>query len=271
MGGGGKELRNLKEGMMVNISLRSDRSGKSLISGVISQVLTKSDYHPHGILVQLESGEVGRVQDILDTTENKMRQEDVTKVLADFKPSTLYSLIQEGESNKVEFKDRALWSTNYTSEDIKNHKPQTKELHLYGQATSKIILAKVLAGFLNTNGGTLIIGIKENKDGAANEIVGIDVEFPVLKDPCVDGYRRMIVDLIKDYFPSSVFNHLDEYFRIYFEIIEGRTVCGVDVFKSDKRVFLKIKGGDFFYIRTDASTRELVGEEVVDYCERRFS
>ena len=47
-------------------------------------------------------------------------------------------------------------------------------------------------------------------------------------------------------------------------------VCGITVAKSDKRAFLKLKNIDHFYIRTDASTRELVGEEILDYCQNRF-
>jgi uncharacterized repeat protein (TIGR03833 family) len=58
--------QKLKVGMSVEISPRTDRSGKNLIQGKIAEILTKKDFHPHGILVKLETGEEGRVKSILD-------------------------------------------------------------------------------------------------------------------------------------------------------------------------------------------------------------
>jgi uncharacterized repeat protein (TIGR03833 family) len=263
-----EKKQELEVGMTVEISPRSDRSGKQRVQGAISEILTKADYHPHGRLVNLESGETGRVKKILSggkPAANALAPSAVPET------ASLVDLVAAGENHRVELKDRALWSVKYTNEDIKKHRPQTKELHAYGQATSKVIVAKTLASFLNSNGGSLIIGVKENKDGGGNQIVGVEPEYQTLKDGCQDGYRRMLVDLIKDYFPTNIFNHMDSYFQITFEKVEDQTVCGITISPSDKRVFLKLKGKDHFFIRTDASTRELTGEEVVDYCHTRFS
>ncbi len=41
------------------------RTGE-LTEGIVKQILTKSAFHPHGIKVQLESGEVGRVKNVLE-------------------------------------------------------------------------------------------------------------------------------------------------------------------------------------------------------------
>jgi len=123
---------------------------------------------------------------------------------------------------------------------------------------------------LNSDGGALIIGLKENKNDNENEIVGIEVEYGHLKDKDQDGYRRMLIDVIKDNFPSDIFNHLNQYLKINIEKIDNKVICGIIVSGSDKRVFLKLKGVDHFYIRTDASTRELHGEEILEYCLKRF-
>ena len=152
----------------------------------------------------------------------------------------------------------------------KNHKPQSNELRTFGKATSKVIIAKTLAAFLNSDGGNLVIGFKEGKDGQNDEVIGIDVEFIKLKDKSIDGYRRMLLELIKTYFPSSIFNQFNTNFHISFEKIENKTLCNITVHKSDKRVFLKLKGKDYFFVRVDASTRELTGEAVVEYCDSRF-
>ena len=43
---------------------KDQRTGK-LTQGMVKDILTKSTYHPHGIKVRLESGQVGRVKEIL--------------------------------------------------------------------------------------------------------------------------------------------------------------------------------------------------------------
>ncbi len=263
--------KNVKVGMHVEINPQTDRTRKKIAPGIISEILTKSNNHPHGVLVLLESGEKGRVKAILDQNGKNQHAENKTDLKEEKNTTTLKEYIAEGENHHVEFKSGALWSTKFTNNDIKKYKPQSNELHAYGQSTSKIIISKTLAGFLNTDGGTLIIGLKENKNNNKDEVIGIEVEFDNLKDQCQDGYRRMLVDLIKDYFPSDVFNHLNQYLQIRFEKVSGKVICGVTASRSDQRVFLKLKNADHFYIRTDASTRELHGEEILDYCLKRFN
>ena len=44
---------------------KNQRSGK-LTEGIVKDVLTKAFAHPHGIKVRLESGEIGRVKEVLE-------------------------------------------------------------------------------------------------------------------------------------------------------------------------------------------------------------
>jgi uncharacterized repeat protein (TIGR03833 family) len=62
----GKNRENIKPGMKVAIELKQDQRSGKLTEGVVSTLLTKSNFHPHGIKVRLEDGQVGRVQRILD-------------------------------------------------------------------------------------------------------------------------------------------------------------------------------------------------------------
>ncbi|MEC8140330.1 MAG: YwbE family protein [Pseudomonadota bacterium] len=52
-------------GCEVNIVLKEDQRTGQLTQGVVSRILTKSPNHPHGIKVQLDDGQVGRVKEIL--------------------------------------------------------------------------------------------------------------------------------------------------------------------------------------------------------------
>ncbi|MFG1486164.1 YwbE family protein [Halobacteriovorax sp. RZ-1] len=56
---------HIEIGERVRIVLKKDQRTGNLTEGIVKDILTKSDYHPHGIKVRLESGEVGRVKEIL--------------------------------------------------------------------------------------------------------------------------------------------------------------------------------------------------------------
>jgi uncharacterized repeat protein (TIGR03833 family) len=62
----GKSRANITIGISVKIVQKQDQRTGQLTEGVVSAILTKSPNHPHGIKVRLETGEVGRVQQIVE-------------------------------------------------------------------------------------------------------------------------------------------------------------------------------------------------------------
>jgi uncharacterized repeat protein (TIGR03833 family) len=61
----GNDRQDIKPGLKVDIVLKQDQRTGRLTRGIIKDVLTKSSSHPHGIKVRLETGEVGRVKEIV--------------------------------------------------------------------------------------------------------------------------------------------------------------------------------------------------------------
>jgi uncharacterized repeat protein (TIGR03833 family) len=62
----GKIRSSIKPGMTVLIVLKQDQRTGKLTRGIVKDILTKSPTHPHGIKVRLESGAVGRVQELVE-------------------------------------------------------------------------------------------------------------------------------------------------------------------------------------------------------------
>ncbi len=62
----GKNRKNIQIGQEVEIVQKQDQRTGELTEGVVKRILTKSASHPHGIKVMLESGEVGRVKNVLN-------------------------------------------------------------------------------------------------------------------------------------------------------------------------------------------------------------
>ena len=61
----GTNRADIKKGLAVSIVLKQDQRTGQLTQGIVSRILTKSPNHPHGIKVQLDDGQVGRVKEIL--------------------------------------------------------------------------------------------------------------------------------------------------------------------------------------------------------------
>ncbi len=57
----GTNRANIHIGARVKIVLKADQPTGRLTEGVVARILTKSEYHTHGIKVMLEDGQVGRV------------------------------------------------------------------------------------------------------------------------------------------------------------------------------------------------------------------
>jgi len=62
----GTTRANIKPGLRVSIVQKKDQASGKLTEGIIKDILTNSPAHPHGIKVRLESGEIGRVKEILN-------------------------------------------------------------------------------------------------------------------------------------------------------------------------------------------------------------
>jgi len=52
-------------GITVQIVQKADQRSGKLTQGIVKRILTSSNFHPHGIKVQLEDGKVGRIQNIM--------------------------------------------------------------------------------------------------------------------------------------------------------------------------------------------------------------
>ncbi len=61
----GRNRKNIQISQNVEVVKKEDQRSGELTEGIVQKILTKSGNHPHGIKVMLESGEVGRVKNIL--------------------------------------------------------------------------------------------------------------------------------------------------------------------------------------------------------------
>ena len=65
----GNYRKNIQTGDLVRIVQKKDQRTGELTEGYVKRILTNASQHPHGIKVQLDTGEVGRVKEILEDEE----------------------------------------------------------------------------------------------------------------------------------------------------------------------------------------------------------
>ena len=61
----GRNRADIKSGARVRIVQKQDQRSGKLTEGIVSNILTNSPTHPHGIKVRLTTGLIGRVKEIL--------------------------------------------------------------------------------------------------------------------------------------------------------------------------------------------------------------
>ena len=82
----------------------------------------------------------------------------------------------------------------------------------------------------------------------------------------------MLVDIIvKRYLPNFMLHRINDFLKIELVEIEGVTVCYLKINRSDLPVFTQHNNrDDRFFVRIDASTREIQGADLLNYSNVRF-
>jgi predicted HTH transcriptional regulator len=118
---------------------------------------------------------------------------------------------------------------------------------------------KTMCAFLNSKGGTLLIGVEDN-----GEITGIE------KDQFAndDKFLLHLWNLIK----ASLGQEASPYITTTLAKIHEKSVCRVECRPGTRPVFLRQKGfGEEFYIRTGPGSSSLSISETMEYIADHFN
>ncbi len=62
----GQNRKDIRPGLQVEIVMKQDQRSGKRTRGIVKEMLTSAAHHSRGIKVRLETGEVGRVQEIVN-------------------------------------------------------------------------------------------------------------------------------------------------------------------------------------------------------------
>ena len=149
-------------------------------------------------------------------------------------------IISRGENEGVEFKSSLRW--DYNSGQV------NKEL--------EISVAKTICAFLNSKGGLIFIGIRD--DGS---VIGIEKDYTTLRKQNSDGFMQYLVQVISNYLGVEYSRYIS--FRIH--KLDGKEICVVSVSRSVKPAFVKYSNREEFYIRMSSTSQPLNVKEAFEY------
>ena len=161
----------------------------------------------------------------------------------------LIDIIEKGENSEVEFKSTL-------RVDVK-----TGKVEKYIEQS----VLKTIAAFLNSAGGTLLIGITDNK-----VILGLDLDFNSFTNPDkLDEFQKHLDNIISRSFGSR----FHRYIKIDFEEVDEKRICVLIVKeKSQEPVYIiSDTKQESFYIRRLASSIELKPSETLKYVQEHWN
>jgi hypothetical protein len=177
----------------------------------------------------------------------------VSEFLSRRKNITIYEALKVGESRTIEFKSTFQW-------DLKRDQYIEER---------RLDILKSIAGFLNTSGGILFIGVTENTDPPT--LCGLDKDLKHVggsKDRLQRTLRDLISTRIGAEFSSLIIDSLEKK--------DGFLYWTLAVKESHKPVFVRWKiAGESkekknFYIREGPKTSNLDTEDAYNYCKNKW-
>ena len=160
-------------------------------------------------------------------------------------PRSVTDIINLGEGPNVEFKSTLQW-------DIREKKRNTELRHE---------VMKTLVAFMNSDGGTLLIGVEDS-----GQIFGLekDLEFTNgSEDLFMNMFSSLIIENIGVEFADKVEAEIDS--------MNGSKICVVNVSKSINPAFLSGTRGSEFYVRVFNTSRKLDSEQTMNYLENNIA
>ena len=201
----------------------------------------------HNMAIQLRN-ELDSFLDDLTIAPNKANQisERLEKALKSLSKLTeadkIKAIIRGGETKTSEFKETYSLCIHTNKKD---------------ERIQKAVLKNIVA-FLNSSGGTLLIGVSDS-----NDIVGLEREIEKLYKNSTDKLLLDLKNRIKEDIGPAFYDFLDQNIID----VDGKSILQITCKKSNKECFLN---GDEFYVRTTPAADRLTGTDMIEYIKSHF-
>ena len=181
--------------------------------------------------------------------------------------SNIEALIASGESGNIELKSSLHHAHGPLPPDLdaqlKQGKVQLGQVRKELQKQLNKAVTKTIAAFLNTSGGTLLIGVAD--DG---QVLGIEPDFEYCRKGKhnADGWMLSLETVIINALGAEVWSAI----RVSLMPHQGKLVAVVLCPRRPSPTWHSEGGSERFYIRAGNATEELNGRGLVGYISERW-
>lgn len=249
----------IKKGMKVFVELKSDQGTDNLTEGIVKEILTSGNSHPHGIKVELENGQVGRVKKLSDSkfnsTSKSFEFEDLDK-----------KKVPPNEDKFNEFKEFYQYDDgiDILSDSIPPDK-KSKIIEEKKQLVKQRFVTAVSSFGNDSIGGFVYLGVKS--DGTISGLEK-DKRLGNFSD-YNDKFANHLRDTLETFLRDRVF--LINKLQIKFTIRNDKTICIIQILHAAEPLFLHTNSGKEFYVRGSTPRAEhLEGKEMFSFIKDRF-
>ena len=120
---------------------------------------------------------------------------------------------------------------------------------------------KTIVAFLNTDGGTLIIGVED--DGTVH---GLGNDLKTFSDRSLDSFGQTLANVVNDYIGAE----FSPFIQSRFETVHSSVLCIIDVDKAPHPAFLDSPRGIEFFVRVGNTSRSLDPEASVRFIQMNW-
>lgn len=201
------------------------------------------------ILFKTENGgkviKIESITDVLDVQKYLQNQKMTnSNRLPKITKESIVNIIKNGETDEIEYKSSLRWDLS---------------LHKVNKVLEKSVF-KTIVGFLNGNGGLLIVGVSDT-----GTILGLNNDYSSLPKKNIDGFENHITQLFGECIGIE-HRHL---IKIFHFDIENKEVAVVRIKPSKNPIYLKNGENEDFFLRTGNTTSLLSGHEIFNYLRYR--
>lgn len=221
-----------------------DRAGKGGQNPGPGRVLTDEDILQYRRVVT----SLTEIRRLMAEADNVIDEHGGWPVAFDIPPSpppSIEEIIEADESLELEFKATFQWDVNEGK--------QNRDLQ-------KSVL-KTLAAFINTQGGTLVIGVDDDK-----EIRGLDDDLALTQNS-IDVFEQNLLSAFSNAIGVAYAQHISVRFA---EASHGKQVCIIVAAPSPEPVFLEFQGKSEFFVRRGNASISLNPSEQHTYIRQHF-
>lgn len=187
----------------------------------------------------LTIADVSRPQKILEAIKSFLNPPPA------FSPPDINRFLSEAEHERLEFKSS--FRFDHRTSQVNRNLEKT--------------IMKTISAFLNSKGGHIIIGVDDKR-----KPVGLTKDYKTLSKENSDSFENHFTNI----FNSMIGPEFRDKVNVSFHNFDENEICVVQAIASERPVYLKNDGIEYFYIRTGNATTPLKLSEIENYSRTRF-